>query len=74
MTILKENPNISNWWKEMERKYKNDTIDKFDLQSKMKVSDVLNKSKTKFNTYKDKHIKENESLFLDIEFECFCKL
>ncbi|WP_338815171.1 phosphoadenosine phosphosulfate reductase family protein [Bernardetia sp. Wsw4-3y2] len=76
MTILKENPLLSEWWYKMENKYQNGYQTKFDALNDLSILELKELSKTKFRKVLDKHDSANPQLFeldFDIEFDCFCK-
>lgn len=79
LTILKENPEIANWWLNMEQKYATETIPRFDLRTNKSIKQMVILSKQKFRTIEDKHLieKKQQSLFYDIDMDfetnCFCK-
>ena len=79
LTILKENPEIANWWLNMEQKYATETIPRFDLRTNKSIEQMVELSKQKFRAIEDKHLieKKQQSLFydidMDIETDCFCK-
>jgi len=74
LTIIKENPSISDWWLEMEDKYKNDSVPRFDLRTNVSISDLVKMSKNNFTTAKDLHELSSEqcSLF-EYDTDCLCK-
>ena len=78
LTIIKENPKDADWWLEMENKYANDKIPRFDLRTNKSIEDLINESKQPFKTIEDLHElrKKQGSLFdndMDYETDCFCK-
>jgi len=78
LTMIKENPEVADWWNEMENKYSTDKIPRFDLRTNKSVKDLINESKKPFRTIEDLHElrKKQGSLFdrdMDYETDCFCK-
>jgi hypothetical protein len=75
LTIIKENPNISNWWLEMEKKYSSETIPRFDLRTNKSIEELIDISKKPFTQAKDLHELDKEQCDLfDYETDCFCKI
>tara|TARA_R110002050_G_scaffold1762_2_gene11509 strand:+ start:89 stop:937 length:849 start_codon:yes stop_codon:yes gene_type:complete len=78
LTLIKEDPKIADWWLEMENKYGNDKVPRFDLRTNKSVEDLIKESKQPFRTIQDLYelSKTQTGLFdedLDIETDCFCK-
>ena len=79
LTLIKENPNIADWWADMEEKYGSEKVPRFDLRSNFSIEQLVVLSKKPFKVIKDQHdIKKQQiSLFdnidMDIETDCFCK-
>ena len=77
LTIIKENPNVSDWWLDMELKYSNDKIPRFDLRTNYSIIDLIELTKYPFKTVQDQHElnKSQVSMFddMDLETDCFCK-
>tara|TARA_R110000803_G_scaffold100322_1_gene168452 strand:- start:53 stop:889 length:837 start_codon:yes stop_codon:yes gene_type:complete len=75
LTIIKENPNISNWWLEMEKKYSSETIPRFDLRTNKSIQELIDISKKPFKKAKDLHELDKEQCDLfEYETDCFCKI
>jgi len=74
LTIIKENPNVSGWWVNMEQKYSSEKIPRFDLRTNHSIIDLIELTKNPFKTIQDQHelSKEQKTLF-DFETDCFCK-
>jgi hypothetical protein len=74
LTIIKENPNIANWWEKMENKYSSETVPRFDLRTNKSVTELKELAKNNFTKAEDLHklSKQQCSLF-DFETDCFCK-
>lgn len=78
MTLIKENPNVSDWWERMEEKYGSENVPRFDLRNHITVSEIKEKAKHPFRMVVDKHEleKQQSNLFdadMDSETDCFCK-
>ena len=79
LTIIKEKPEVANWWSDMEDKYSDDKYPKFDLRNNFTINQLIELAKQPFKKVKDKHDlnKQQVSLFdkldMDIETDCFCK-
>jgi peroxiredoxin len=74
LTIIKENPNVANWWEEMENKYSSESIPRFDLRTNKSIKELIELSKRPFTQAKDlfELSQEQQSLF-EFETDCFCK-
>ena len=79
LTLIKQNPNIAEWWLDMEEKYSSEKVPRFDLRTNFSIEQLIQLSKQPFKVIKDKHDinKQQVSLFddldMDIETDCFCK-
>ena len=78
LTLIKEDPKIADWWLEMENKYGNDKVPRFDLRTNKSIEDLIKESEQPFRTIQDLYelSKTQTGLFdedLDIETDCFCK-
>jgi len=79
LTILSENPSISEWWQAMEETYGNDRQPIFDVRSNLSIQDLVEQSKVAFQKVEDKHeLRSRQATMfdpdMDIEFDCFCKM
>tara|TARA_R110002073_G_scaffold212736_1_gene373033 strand:- start:754 stop:1590 length:837 start_codon:yes stop_codon:yes gene_type:complete len=74
LTIIKENPSVSDWWLNMEQKYSSEKIPRFDLRTNHSIIDLIELTKKPFKTIQDQYelSKEQKTLF-DFETDCFCK-
>lgn len=74
LTILKENPTISEWWEDMERKYSDEKVPRFDLRTNLSIEELVEMSKRNFTKAEDLHEldKKQASLF-DVGIDCYCK-
>ena len=82
LTIIKENPEISNWWQEMEERFGTEKIPRFELAEMNRkghsIAEMVEMAQKPFHTIEDVHemSKKQKSLFdfdLDNEKDCFCK-
>lgn len=78
LTLIKENPNIADWWLKTEQKYSTESIPRYDLRTNKSIEEIIKLSKEPFKTVHDKHELEKKqgALFdvnLDYETDCFCK-
>jgi len=78
LTLIKENPEIAEWWLKMENKYTTERIPRFDLRTNLSIEQLVKKSQQPFRTIQDQHElnKTQTGLFdatLDKETDCFCK-
>jgi len=79
LTLIIENPNVVDWWNEMELKYGNEKQSKFAADRGTTILDLIEMSKTNFTKARDKHelSKLQKTMFepeMDLEFDCFCKM
>ena len=74
LTIIKERPDVAEWWLNMENEFSNETIPRFDLRTNISIKQLLEIAQQPFTTAKDLHEldKQQQDLF-DIETDCFCK-
>lgn len=77
LTLLTEQPNISDWWHEMEIKYSNEKQSKFDAMRSLSISDLVELAKQPFTKAIDLHeLRKQQNSFdfdMDLEHDCFCK-
>jgi hypothetical protein len=74
LTIIKENPNVADWWQEMEDKYSSEQIPRFDLRTNKSVSELKELSKKPFQKAEDLHeLSKLQCDLFDYETDCFCK-
>lgn len=79
LTLISENPNITDWWNEMERKYSSEYQEKFDMIRDKSIQELVEMAKEPFRKALDKHElnKQQGNLFqaeMDVEYDCFCKM
>jgi hypothetical protein len=78
LTLISENPNIVDWWNEMELKYGNEKQSKFAADRGTTMLDLVEMAKSNFRKALDSHELESfqKKLFdydMDFESNCFCK-
>ncbi len=74
LTIIKENPNVAEWWQEMEQNYSNETIPRFDLRTNISIDELVKMAKNPFNKAEDLHeLNKQQCSLFDFETDCFCK-
>jgi peroxiredoxin len=74
LTIIKENPNVANWWEEMENKYSSESIPRFDLRTNKSIKELIELSKRPFTQAKDLfELSKQQCNLFDFETDCFCK-
>ena len=78
MTLIKENKDIAKWWINMESKYGNELVPRFDLRSNLSIEEIVKKAQEPFQSVEDVYelSKKQVSIFnedLDYETDCFCK-
>jgi hypothetical protein len=74
LTIVKENPSVSDWWQEMEDKYSSEQIPRFDLRTNKSVSELKELSKKAFRKAEDLYeLSKLQCDLFDYETDCFCK-
>jgi hypothetical protein len=74
LTIIKENPNVANWWEKMEDKYSSESIPRFDLRTNKSIYELKELAKNKFTKAEDLHeLSKKQCELFDFETDCFCK-
>jgi len=74
LTIIKENPNVAQWWLEMEQKYSSEEIPRFDLRTNKSIEQLIEMSKRPFAKAQDLHeLSQQQCDLFDFETDCFCK-
>lgn len=76
LTIIKENPNLIDWWRRMEIKYGKSNFTFF--RNGKSATDLIERSKHDFQMAVDEfeEKKQQTTLFdyeMDLEYDCFCK-
>lgn len=79
LTILNENPKVSEWWDTMEKAFGSEFQPKFDMMNNLSIEELVDLASKPFQKSLDKHElnKTQASLFdanMDMEFDCFCKM
>ena len=74
LTIIKENPNIADWWVNMEEKFSTEDIPRFDLRTNKSVNELVELSKKPFTRAEDLYeLSKKQCELFDFETDCFCK-
>lgn len=74
LTIIKENPDVSKWWQDMEETYSSEVIPRWDLRTNKSIEELVEMAKLPFTRAEDLHelSKQQKELF-EFETDCFCK-
>jgi hypothetical protein len=74
LTIIKENPNVADWWEKMENKYSSEIIPRFDLRTNKSITEMKKLSKLPFQKAEDLHeLSKQQCNLFEFETDCFCK-
>jgi len=74
LTIIKENPNLADWWLDMENKYSSEDIPRFDLRTNKSIEQLIEIAKRPFTKAEDLHeLSKQQCDLFDYETDCFCK-
>jgi len=74
LTLVKERPELSKWWLDMEDKYSSEIIPRFDLRTNVSIEQLVEMSKQPFTKAHDLHELDKQQCDLfDFETDCFCK-
>lgn len=74
LTIIKERPGSAEWWLDMENKFRNEAIPRFDLRTNVSIEQLVEMSKHPFTTAKDLHeLDKQQTDLFEFETDCFCK-
>jgi hypothetical protein len=74
LTIIKENPNIADWWLKMEKKYSSESIPRFDLRTNKSIEQLVEMAKQPFTRAEDLHeLSKQQCDLFEFETDCFCK-
>ena len=74
LTLIKENPSIADWWQEMENKYSDDVVPRFDLRTNLSINQLIEMAKKPFKSVEDMHELNNKQISLfDVSIDCLCK-
>lgn len=75
LTILKENPAAGTWWKEMEKRYGNESVPRFDLRTNKSIEEQIELSKRPFTKAQDLHeLNKQQCDLFEFETDCMCKM
>lgn len=76
LTILKENPQVADWWHQMEVKYptleRRNSGETVFHRNNLSTAQLLEMSKQPFISVKDPHWKEHKNVEMDAESPCAC--
>ena len=74
LTIIQENPNVAEWWDNMEKNYSSEVIPRFDLRTNKSIEELVEMAKQPFAKAEDLHeLNKNQIDLFDFETDCFCK-
>jgi hypothetical protein len=74
LTIIKERPNVSDWWLRMEDKYNSESIPRFDLRTNISIWELVKLAEQPFTKAQDLHeLDKKQCDLFDYETDCFCK-
>jgi hypothetical protein len=74
LTLIKEDPSISDWWQEMENKYSDDTVPRFDLRTNLSINQLIDMAKKPFKNVEDIHeLSKKQMNLFNISVDCLCK-
>jgi hypothetical protein len=71
LTLIKENPEMADWWVEMESKYSKGKY--YFHRNNESTQDLIEQSKGNFIPFHDAWDKKKFQVEMDFEMECFCK-
>ncbi len=74
LTIIKERPNVAEWWSDMESKYSSETVPRFDLRTNVSIDKLIEMADRPFTKAHDLHeLSKQQCDLFDFETDCFCK-
>jgi len=74
LTIIKENPTVTDWWLKMENKYSSEQIPRFDLRTNLSIESLVEMAERPFSKAEDLHeLSKQQCNLFDFETDCFCK-
>jgi len=74
LTIIKENPERAKWWLEMEEKYADEQVPRFDLRTNKSVQELVEMAQRPFTKAEDLfELSQQQKDLFDFETDCFCK-
>ena len=75
LTIIKDNPDVANWWLNMEEKHgTEEVVPRFDLRTNLSVKQLVDMAKKPFTKAEDLHeLDKKQCSLFDISTDCLCK-
>jgi len=74
LTIIQENPNVAEWWNNMEQNYNSEAIPRFDLRTNKSIEELIEMANQPFKRAEDLHeLNKQQCDLFDFETDCFCK-
>lgn len=74
LTIIKENPNVAEWWQRMEETYGNEDIPRFDLRTNLSIEQLVSMAQKPFTRAEDLHeLDKKQCSLFDVSTDCLCK-
>jgi hypothetical protein len=74
LTIINENPQVAQWWIEMEKKYSSEEIPRFDLRTNKSIIELVEMAQKPFTKAEDLHeLSKQQCDLFEFETDCFCK-
>lgn len=74
LTIIKERPEVANWWLDMESNYSSETIPRFDLRTNVSIEELVKMAERPFAKAHDLHeLSKQQCDLFNFETDCFCK-
>ena len=74
LTIIKERPNVSDWWQQMENNYSTEVVPRFDLRTNLTIEQLVKMAEQPFTQAKDLHELNKQQLqMFEFETDCYCK-
>lgn len=74
LTIIKDRPEVAEWWQQMESNFSNEIIPRFDLRTNISIEQLVEMAKHPFTQAKDLHeLNKQQMQMFDFETDCFCK-
>ena len=74
LTIIKERPEVADWWLNMESNYSSDIVPRFDLRTNVSIEKLVEMAEKPFTKAHDLHeLSKQQCDLFDFETDCFCK-
>jgi len=74
LTIIKENPEIAEWWQLMEETFGYEDLPRFDLRTNKSISELVEMASRPFTRAEDLHeLNIQQQELFNFETDCFCK-